>query len=162
MFAQHPHIFASIPIFKYIMKIKCAKQPLINISMWNIEGLVNSKLSDEHVLDIIAKFQIIGLVETWLEKGNDNISLPGYDLIISNTRKKSQKARRNSGGICIFVKSSLSRGIKKLSNNNPDITWIKLDSTFLILKKIYFWQWCMFHLRVHLVLKLILKWCMPN
>jgi hypothetical protein len=36
------------------MKIKCAKQPLINISMWNIEGLVNSKLSDEHVLDIIA------------------------------------------------------------------------------------------------------------
>jgi hypothetical protein len=63
--------------------------------MWNIEGLINSKLSDEHVLDIIAKFQIIGLVETWLEKGNDNISLPGYDLIISNTRKKSQKARRN-------------------------------------------------------------------
>jgi hypothetical protein len=47
--------------------------------MWNIEGLINSKLSDEHVLDIIAKFQIIGLVETWLEKGNDNISLPVYD-----------------------------------------------------------------------------------
>jgi hypothetical protein len=38
--------------------------------MWNIEGLVNSKLSEEHVLDIIAKFQIIGLVETWLEKGS--------------------------------------------------------------------------------------------
>jgi hypothetical protein len=35
--------------------------------MWNIEGLINSKLSDEHVLDIIAKFQIIGLVETWLD-----------------------------------------------------------------------------------------------
>jgi hypothetical protein len=75
------------------MKIKCAEHPLINISMWNIEGLVNSKLSVEHFLDIIAKFQIIGLVETWLEKGNDNISLPGYDLIISNTRKELEQIR---------------------------------------------------------------------
>ncbi|CAG2248495.1 unnamed protein product [Mytilus edulis] len=44
--------------------------------------------------------------------------------------KKLKKVRRNSGGICVFAKSSIAKGIKKLPKNHPDILWIKLDSLF--------------------------------
>ena len=49
--------------------------------------------------------------------------------------KKHKKARRNSGGINIFVQNSISKGIKMLPKSHSDILWIKMDRTFFKLNK---------------------------
>ena len=49
--------------------------------------------------------------------------------------KKYKKARRNSGGINIFVQNSISKGIKRLPKSHSDILWIKMDRTFFKLNK---------------------------
>ena len=59
-------------------------------------------------------------------------------MISMCSRKKHKKARRNSGGICIYAKCSIAKGIKCLKNKHNDILWVKLDHGFLTLKKKFF------------------------
>ena len=80
-------------------------------------------------------FHILGLVETWLENDNKCIDLPGFDFIVAKTRKKDKKARRNSGGVSIYAKSFISKGITKLKTNHSDVCWIKLERHFFGLQR---------------------------
>ena len=99
-------------------------------AVWNIEGLSSDKISDPHFLQSISKFHIVSFVETWGNDLNDDLNLQNFHLIASSCRKKHKKARRNSGGISIFVKNQIVKGIKKLPKNHSDILWIKLVKTF--------------------------------
>ncbi|CAC5405515.1 unnamed protein product [Mytilus coruscus] len=110
-------------------KVK-SDENLLKIGMWNIEGLTSEKANDPHFQNIVSKLSIASFVETWI--GNESIqdiSIPNFDLVLSSNRKKHKKARRYSGGINIFAKSSISKGVKSLTNSHPDILWIKLDHT---------------------------------
>ena len=64
-------------------------------------------------------------------------NLPGFQLVDSRNRQKHKKARRNSGGIKVFVKNNIFKGVEKLStpSSNPDIIWVKLDHNFFNLHK---------------------------
>ena len=84
--------------------------------MWNIEDLTSDKIVDDHFLSVISKFHIISFVETWTSEYSQCPSLSGFEFISSGIRKKHKKARRNSGGICIYAKSALVKGIKQLHN----------------------------------------------
>lgn len=102
-------------------------ESLLQIAVWNIEGLSLDKINDPYFIRTIQKFHIFGFVETWSNNLDNEINIPGFSLIDINTRKKHKKARRNSGGICVFSKNSIAKGIKKLPKNHPDLLWIKLD-----------------------------------
>ncbi|CAC5375985.1 unnamed protein product [Mytilus coruscus] len=106
---------------------------LLNIAMWNIEGLISLKINDSHFLQVISNFPILGLVEDV----NACTNLPGFDLIVAKTRKKNKKARRNSGGVRIYAKTSVSKGISKLATKHSDIhiVWTKLEHKFFNLPK---------------------------
>ena len=72
---------------------------LLNVAMWNIEGLSADKINDPHFCSCISKFDILSLVETWANESDDNVSLPGFCTVDSNYRKKTQKCQ----GVCIFL-----------------------------------------------------------
>ena len=113
-----------------VNKVK-SNDSLLKIGMWNIEGLTSEKSNDPHFQDIVSKLSIVSFVETWI--GNESIQdivVPNFELVHSSSRKKHKKARRYSGGINIFAKISISKGVKPLKNSHPDILWIKLDHMF--------------------------------
>ena len=99
----------------------------LNIAMWNINGFTPNKSLDDDFLKTISNVHLLSLVETWSGGDNPDISIPGFSLISNSSRKKHKKARRFSGGISIYVKNGLSKGISKLPYSNTDIVWIRLD-----------------------------------
>jgi hypothetical protein len=98
--------------------------------MWNIEGLTLNKTTDNHFLQLISNHHILSLVETRTDKDGPSVNLPGFEMISMCSRKKHKKARRNSGGICIYAKCSIIKGIKCLKNKHNGILWVKLDQGF--------------------------------
>ena len=112
-------------------------QPLLNFAMWNIEGLTSVKCTDPHFLSYVSNFDILSFVETWSSDHDVAANLPGFQLVDSRNRQKHKKARRNSGGIKVFVKNAIFKGVEKLSTHspNPDIIWVKFDQKFFNMDK---------------------------
>ena len=77
----------------------------------------------------MSQFKLFGLVES--HHTADNIS----QLAIVNfkcfqvCRKKLSKGRK-SGGICVYVHESISRGVKKIPTSGSESIMIKLDKDF--------------------------------
>jgi hypothetical protein len=77
------------------------------------------------------------LSETWTNK-KTNIELNGYKNPIHSYRKfQNRRARRASGGIIIYIKNDIRKGVKLVKNDTDCIVWLKLDKH---LKMIYFLQ----------------------
>jgi hypothetical protein len=60
---------------------KYSKHSLLNIAMWNIEGLTLNKTIDNHFLQLISNYHILSLVETWIDKDGPSVNLPGFEMI---------------------------------------------------------------------------------
>ena len=108
---------------------------LLKVALNTIEGLTTDKINNPHFLKTISQFSIIGFVETWTNDSDSIFNIPGFHFVHGSNRKKHRKARRNSGGINIFVKNSLSKGVNKLPNSHNDILWIRLDHSYFKVDK---------------------------
>ena len=97
---------------------------------WNVEGLSSEKRNNKDFSDFISKFQIICLYETWTSK-NSKIELTGYSNPIHSFRRfQNKKAKRASGGLLIYIKDNLRKGVKLIKNEIDSIVWIKLEKDF--------------------------------
>jgi hypothetical protein len=103
--------------------------------MWNIQGFTQNKIIDQDFVNFISKMHVLSLVETWSDSGKPENSIAGFTLLCNNTRIKHKKPRRCSGGIAVYIKNDLSKGVSKLAYSHSDIVWIKIDKTFFHLKK---------------------------
>ena len=101
----------------------------IKIGTWNINGLGKGteKLHDNDFKLILNKFDIFSLIETWHTQ-NTKVSLRGFDSI-AVTRKKKYKKGRHSGGILIYIKNAIRKGVSQIT------TWLKLKKSFFGLQK---------------------------
>ena len=83
--------------------------------------------------DVLGKklktYDIILLSETWAEK-SDLFEIKGYDFCNYPRNHRHHNARRESGGLGIFVRVSLKHGVEKLHNHSDIIAWIKLRKDF--------------------------------
>ena len=91
------------------------------------------KWKQEHsdFISIINSNEITLFVETWL--GNKECELLSQHhrdkfTIFYMCRRKSQQAKRNSGGLMVFVKNSVSKYITIAQQSNEDIIWLKLST----------------------------------
>jgi hypothetical protein len=117
-------------------KMVCSKlvvEHSLTISSWNIHGL-GQKHRDPDFLELL-NHDINILIETW--KNNDS------DIQISGNknyhicRTKKNKDKRNSGGIIVYIKKYIEKGIVFLENfqsHKIDCVWLKLDQSFFGLK----------------------------
>ena len=70
------------------------------------------------------------LYETWTSK-NSNVELFGFSKPIHSYRRfKNRRAKRASGGVIIYIKDEIRKGIKLIKNDVDSIIWIKLDKQF--------------------------------
>ena len=109
----------------------------IKIQSWNIHGAFFNIDGDRycklhHDLEFIrhtSKHLIFGLIET--HHTADDIALmqlPGYHCF-NVCRKKLTKGPK-SGGICVYVHDSISRGVSKLNMPGSESIFIKLEEIF--------------------------------
>ena len=96
---------------------------------WNITGL-NTKLngtlfSRSDFLRFIKRSDIVCLTETWAGI-NDKYYIQGYSEY-SVIRKKHVKAKKNSGGISIFVRTTLTKYITEIKSKSRNILWLHIN-----------------------------------
>lgn len=106
----------------------------LNIGTWNIHGLNDEKIKCESFKNFLSKMHLIGIVETWCDSG-ESFDIPGFIPVCHSNRIKHKKARRNSGGVELYIKEELNNGIKKQNSSHKDIIWAKLDKKFFNMKK---------------------------
>ena len=90
----------------------------ILIGCWNINQLkskTHDKSTDPLFLNAIARYDIIGLLETKL---TDTVSLNGF-LVYPFYRPVSGKNRCVSGGLALAIRANVRKGIKFLVSPMP-------------------------------------------
>ena len=102
----------------------------LNIIFWNIRG-ISDKLTHNDLCNFLFNHDIIILTETHTDSASENLLniIPGYIYKDFPRQYKHPNAPYNSGGIGIFVKSSIINGIK-FECKNESLVWLKLCSSF--------------------------------
>jgi exonuclease III len=103
----------------------------ISMCVWNVNGIVSryqNKFENPDFLKEIKKHDIIGLVETHLDKTHD-VNLENYS-VYRKDRPRYKSARRNFGGIAIFIKDGIRKGVRHIESKNENYHWIRLMKDF--------------------------------
>ena len=103
----------------------------LKISCWNINGYSHkgyNKYNDPQFLKNLTQHDIVCLLETHCNL-KDSLTLTDYKAV-HLIRPKTKNTRKPSGGISIFVKTRISKGIKFLSHENNDYIWLQLQKDF--------------------------------
>ena len=104
------------------------------IDYWTMDGAYykDSDICKLDDLDIINRFQkndIVCLVETHCND-DQKPEIDGFAPPISNVRPRTPGAPYNSGGILIYIKSAIRKGISVLPQSNSEYRWLKLNRSF--------------------------------
>ena len=115
------------------------KPKILSIGCWNIEGIyekVNgcdvSKLKDETFLNTLKRFDIFCLQETHTQK-NDCPSFKDF-AIIPQCRTISGN-KRYFGGLLLFIRRSIKKGVKVNKKVDDDCLEVILDNNFFGLSR---------------------------
>ena len=92
----------------------------LKIDCLNVRSLYR-KIDEVHHIILSKNFHIFGINETWLDSfiTDDELSLEGYDLIRCDRN-------RHGGGVCLFIKQSISYNVLQDVNNCVESVWIKV------------------------------------
>ena len=100
------------------------------ILSFNVEGL-KTKLDDPSFLELIQKYDIIILTETW-KADTLKINIEGF-WDYSQVRPKHKNAIRHSGGITVLAKNHLRFGLK-LVEDTEEFLWFRLKKSLFQLE----------------------------
>ena len=113
---------------------------LLSVGSWNIEGLyekvngINTCKLDEETFQIaLKKFDILCIQETHISKEQVNKINENY-VAIPHCRGKS-KNNRYFGGMLLFIKKTIRKGIKTIQGFDQDVIEIILNKTFFSLNE---------------------------
>lgn len=87
------------------------------------------KLDDVDVATDLKKADIVCLVETHCG-ANEIPRLSGFSPPIFNVRPKTPRAPYHSGGILIYIKPGIRKGVKAMPETNSEYRWLKLERNF--------------------------------
>ena len=79
-------------------------------------------MKNTEFVEAVFKADVVLLCETWTNKYS-NVDVDGY-VRVSKTRKPKKRAKRSSGGLEVYIKENLIKGIKALDMDF--FRWIKL------------------------------------
>lgn len=80
---------------------------------WNIQGLTPQKMENKEFSEFLVSnnIDILCLQETWTNN-DSKIEINNYAMYHKPRPFKHIKAKRNSGGIVVFIKDALHKGIQ--------------------------------------------------
>ena len=100
-----------------------------------MEGLTLAKKTCEDFVSLITKNDIICLVESWTTKMSP-IKLHGYRTLVHSFRRAvNGRAKRAGGGVIIYIKDELFKGVKLVKNAQDCIVWLTLDKIYFGFEK---------------------------
>ena len=100
----------------------------IKICAWNIYGLDDHKLQPEILGDFLAQNDIIMLSETWADTNTEYTFNYNFESVNVPRKFKHRLAKRSSGGLCTFIRTSLYKnGVELYKIHKDSIIWFKLD-----------------------------------
>ena len=100
------------------------------ISHLNVYGSLEAKLECPDFVNDFFMYDIVFFSETWSNK-NSILKLNGFVKPVCKHRPRKQNARRDSGGLCIFLKPNVAKGISEVDwDEFEDGIVLKLDKTF--------------------------------
>ena len=70
------------------------------------------------------------VTETWADEVSDS-SVDGFKLISLNRTERKKSAKRNSGGIALYIRNSFYKYCTLLEKSGDDIIFIKIDKHIL-------------------------------
>ena len=106
-----------------------ANKNFISVCSLNVHGGLESKLENDDFVQGFKNNDIVFFSETWANN-NSKLKLEGFSDPIVKHRLKNKKAKRDSGGICIFIKKEIRKFIKVLTwNEFEDGIVLKLDKS---------------------------------
>ena len=103
----------------------------MNFALLNIQGLIykrSNKFQSKELIQIFQHIDFILLTEIWTNDMSD-ISVDGFTVFQLNRTCKKRNAKRDFGGIVLYIKSSLVRQCVLIKRENDDIIWLKIDKT---------------------------------
>ena len=99
----------------------------MSVLCWNVEGLTLAKTTCDDFISFLSNYKIICLLETWTKKSS-KIEIDGYKTLTHSYRKLvNRRAKRAGGGIIIYVRDEIHKGVKLINNELDCIVWLKLD-----------------------------------
>ena len=105
----------------------------LKILFWNINGLTQFKLHDDVTGNMLKENDIVLLNETW-SNDDDSFELDGFTYWNFPRETKNKFAKRNSGGLGVFIRNSIKNGVSFIRNNQDLICWFKLSKVFFTLE----------------------------
>jgi exonuclease III len=102
----------------------------LRLGSWNIKGL-GTKTEDSYFKKLLLNYDILILVETWLQ---EDIAIEGY-YCYTKTKKKTASKGRFAGGISIICNEQWKKkkGIT-IVDSTEMFVWVKLSKTFFSLQ----------------------------
>ena len=103
---------------------------MIKISAWNIHGLTEWKHDHPDLLNLLNSNDITCIVESWFSETQCELmknKLIDKFSILYTCRKKNNRAKRNSGGIIVFIKKRLNKHVSIVQQLDEDILWLRLS-----------------------------------
>ena len=109
-----------------------------SIILWNLNGRLSSNLKNQEFSKLINAHEILIFNETWTNTFSD-IDIRNYKLF-SKHRKKLARAKRDSGGICVYIRNTLESGVSEEEWNFEDGVCLKFDKNFFGWEKNVFFK----------------------
>ena len=104
---------------------------MIKFSAWNIHGITEWKDDHPDLLNLLNSNDITCIVEFWFSETQCELikknKLIDKFSILYTCRKKSNRAKRNSGGIIFFIKKCLNKHVSIVQQLDEDILWLRLS-----------------------------------
>ena len=100
----------------------------LKLKYHNVYGLSQAELDEnkEHY----SSFDFFAASETWLDGNSPELSLDGFCGFPYHRPVKHINARRGSGGMYVFIRRSILKGVTMLHNHKDLIAWFKFDRHF--------------------------------
>ena len=113
-----------------------------NIFSWNIHGNLKLKIDSPEFIDILNpdKHDIIFLSECWFSN-TTHTKLDNFDCF-KKARPRRKRAKRDSGGLCVFIKNSIANLFQYIEWNNEDGMLFKICNNNTYLSKDIYLFFC--------------------
>ena len=105
-----------------------SREENIKFISYNVDGLSQNKFATI-CATLDGSYDVICFLETFADR-SDQYKLEGYDCFAS-LRKRGVGARRNSGGLLVLIKKSISACFKQLHSSLKDILWFRVSGLLL-------------------------------
>ena len=100
----------------------------LNIFSWNIHGNLNLKYDSPEFVNVFNGNDFIFLNECWISYAS-KFELNGYNCYLK-ARKRKKRAKRDSGGLCVFIKNEINRFFELVEWENEDCFIFKIDKNY--------------------------------